>query len=98
LSEFQGVRVGSASTVAPAAASARVVVALSSTSNAIRTCPATRRPTSASSTKAACVRSNSSSVARPASRMVTRPSSGGECLALAQSEDVAVEEQRLVVN
>jgi hypothetical protein len=48
-SESHGVRVGSASTVAPAASSARVVALLSSTSNATRMWPATRLPTSTSS-------------------------------------------------
>ena len=56
-------------------AGATVIAVLSATSKAIRMCPATRRPTSTSSTNAACVGSSSSSVARPASRIVTRPSS-----------------------
>ena len=49
LSEFHGVVVGSAITWAPAAASALAVAGQSSTSNATRMCPATRRPTSTSS-------------------------------------------------
>jgi len=48
-SEAHGVRVGSAMTVAPAAASSPVTAAESPTANATRICPATRRPTSTSS-------------------------------------------------
>jgi threonine/homoserine/homoserine lactone efflux protein len=69
-----GVRVGSARTRAPAAASAVVVARLSATSNATRMWPATRRPTSTRSMNSACAGSAISSVARPASRMTTRPS------------------------
>lgn len=68
-----GVRVGSATTSAPASDGFRVVAVESSTWNATRMCPATRRPTSASSMNAAWFGSVSSRVARPASRMVTRP-------------------------
>jgi hypothetical protein len=73
LSEFHGVRVGSAITSAPACANAAVVAGESSTSMATRMCPATRRPTSTSSMYSACTGSVSSSVARPASRIVTCP-------------------------
>src|SRR6185295_4166720 len=75
LMEPHGVVVGSASTVAPASASVCVLTAASSTSNATRMCPATREPTSTSSMYSACSGSDSSSVARPASRIVTRPCS-----------------------
>jgi hypothetical protein len=97
LSEFQGVRVGSATTVAPAAASARVVSLLSSTSNASRTWPATLRPTSnlvdergvrlveQLERRAAGLEDGDAAVL------------GGERLTLAQPEHVAVEGERLVV-
>lgn len=73
LRECHGVGVGSATTSAPAAASLSVAEAASPTWKATRTCPATRRPTSTSSMYSAWDGSAISSVARPASRMVTRP-------------------------
>ncbi|WP_309117359.1 hypothetical protein [Saccharothrix sp.] len=50
-----------------------MVAVESSTSNATRMCPATRHPTSTSSMYSACGGSVISNVARPASRIVTRP-------------------------
>lgn len=72
-SEPQGVVTGSARTVAPAAASVAVVAGVSPTSSATRMWPATRRPTSTSSMYSAWEGSVISRVARPASRIVTRP-------------------------
>ena len=66
-----GVGRGAATSVAPAASSARVTPATSSTSNANRIRGATSRPTSTSSMYARCAGFAISSVARPASRMVT---------------------------
>jgi hypothetical protein len=60
-------------TLAPAPASVAIAAAVSLTWKATRMCPAARYPTSTSSMKAACGGSASSSVARPASRIVTRP-------------------------
>ena len=71
LSEFHGVRVGGATGTAPPAAACSLAAAQSSTSSATRKCPATRRPTSTSSIMSACAEFAISSVARPASRMVT---------------------------
>src|SRR6266536_2798811 len=74
-----GVRVGGATISAPASAMVAVTWVASSTSKATRRWPATRRPTSTRSMYAAYSGLASSSVATPASRMVTRPpSSSGE--------------------
>ena len=66
-----GVGRGAAISVAPAATSAPVTPATSSTSNASRIRGATARPTSTSSMNARCAGFAISNVARPASRMVT---------------------------
>ena len=83
-----GVRVGGATTCAPARASRSVTATESVTWNATRIGPATRRPTSTSSMNAALPGSVSSSVARPAARIVTRPS-GEENAACSRSPRVS---------
>src|SRR5581483_2725345 len=71
----QGGTTGSASAAAPAAARRSTVASRSLVSIASRTIPETRRPASIRSTLSACRSSKSSSVARPASSRITRPSS-----------------------
>ena len=66
-----GVRVGGATSSAPPATAAAVAVCASSTSSATRKCGATRRPTSTSSIISTWAVFDSSSVARPASRIDT---------------------------
>jgi aminoglycoside 6'-N-acetyltransferase len=68
-----GVVTGGATRAAPAATSRSAISPLSSTCSANRTVPDTRRPASIASTDSAWALSNSSSVARPASRTTTRP-------------------------
>ena len=68
-----GAMTGSATRSAPAATSRSAISPLSSTCSANRTVPDTRRPASIASTDSAWALSNSSSVARPASRTTTRP-------------------------
>src|SRR6478609_207464 len=67
-SDPHGVRVGGATSSAPASTSRVVAPAASVTSNATRRCPATWRPTSTSSIARLCAGLAISSVARPASR------------------------------
>ncbi len=72
LSEFHGVGVGAAISVAPAATSRSVVAAVSATWKATRSVGATLRPTSTWSISSAWARLDSSRVARPAHRTTTR--------------------------
>ncbi len=71
LTDCQGVTTGAAMSSAPPATRSLVVPSVSVTSKATRRRGATRRPTSTSSIMATCAGLESSSVARPMSRMVT---------------------------
>lgn len=86
---------GGATCSAPAATRRCAVSSLSATWSASRTVPDTRRPASMASTVAAWLSSNSSSVARPASRgRRVRPSSSSR--PAARDRACAVEGERLV--